>query len=53
MDAVLIAYLLVWIGIVLYVGRLGAEQRRLSRALEALQLEVEDSQLLRETENPT
>jgi CcmD family protein len=42
MSGYLIAYVIVWLGVVLYVIRLGAEQRRLSRALEALRLQVED-----------
>jgi CcmD family protein len=43
MSGFLIAYLIVWLGVVFYVIRLGAEQRRLSRALESLRLRVEDS----------
>jgi CcmD family protein len=41
MDGFMIAYLVVWLGVVLYVGRMGAEQRRLSRALETLRSQVE------------
>ena len=44
MGGFLSAYLAVWLGVVLYVGRLAAEQRRLSRALETLRLQVEDSE---------
>jgi CcmD family protein len=44
MDGFLIAYLVVWIGVGLYIGRLGAEQRRLSRALETLRLQIEASE---------
>jgi CcmD family protein len=37
------AYLAVWLGLLLYVLRLGAEQRRLSQAVQALQLRVRQS----------
>ncbi len=40
MTGLLIAYLIVWLGVLLYVIRLGAEQRRLSRALEALRVQL-------------
>jgi len=43
MSWFVIAYVIVWVGVVLYLARLGAEQRRLSRALEALRSQVEDS----------
>jgi CcmD family protein len=42
MDGFLIAYLVVWMAVVVYVGRMGAEQRRLSRALKTLRLQVEE-----------
>lgn len=35
------AYLVVWLGTLLYVMWLGAEQRRLQRTLESLQLQIE------------
>lgn len=44
MSGFVIAYWIVWLGVVGYVARLGAEQRRLSRALEALRRQVEDSE---------
>jgi CcmD family protein len=43
MSGFVIAYWIVWLGVVGYVARLGAEHRRLSRALEALRWQVEDS----------
>jgi CcmD family protein len=43
MSGFVIAYGIVWLGVVGYVARLGAEQRRLSRALEALRWEASDS----------
>lgn len=43
MDVFLIAYVIVWLGVVWYVVRLGAEQRRLSRMVEDLHLRVEES----------
>ncbi len=36
MGAFIVAYLVLWVGVVWYVLRLGAAQRRLQRALEAL-----------------
>jgi CcmD family protein len=44
MDGFVIAYLVVWLGVVLFVCRMGAEQRRLSRALETLRMQVEESE---------
>jgi CcmD family protein len=38
------AYLLVWFGLLAYVARLGAKQRRLAEALESLQAQWEDRQ---------
>jgi len=43
MGAFLTAYVVVWLGVALYVLRLGAEQRRLKRAVEALRVQLEDS----------
>jgi CcmD family protein len=43
MGAFLTAYVVVWLGIVLYVVRLGAEQRRLSRTVEGLRSHLEDA----------
>ncbi len=43
MSGFVIAYLVVWLGVVGYLARLGDEHRRLSRALEALRSQVEDS----------
>ena len=40
MNTLLIAYLFVWLGVVFYLIRLGTEQRRLSRALEALRVQM-------------
>lgn len=37
MTTFVVAYLLVWAGLLGYVIRLGAEQRRLRRELDALQ----------------
>jgi CcmD family protein len=37
MTMLVIAYILVWLAIFLYVARLHVEQRRLSRELEKLQ----------------
>jgi CcmD family protein len=44
MDAFVTAYVVVWLGIVLYVVRLGAEQRRLSRTVEGLRSHLEVAQ---------
>jgi CcmD family protein len=44
MGAFVTAYVVVWLGIVLYVVRLGAEQRRLSRTVGGLRSRLEDSQ---------
>lgn len=44
METFVAAYLIVWLAVVLYVGRLHTRQRRLERALEALQLDREGSQ---------
>jgi len=41
MLALLIAYLAVWIGTLLYILRLAAAQRRLQRALAGLQRRAE------------
>jgi CcmD family protein len=43
MGAFVTAYVVVWLGIVLYIVRMGAEQRRLSRAVEGLRSHLEDS----------
>ncbi len=39
MGTFIAAYLIVWTGVVWYVLRLGAAQRRLQRALDALKCE--------------
>jgi CcmD family protein len=44
MGAFVAAYLVVWMAVVMYVLRLGARQRRLRRAIEALELHCEQSQ---------
>ncbi len=44
MGAFLTAYVLVWLGVVLYVVRLGAEQRRLARTVEALRWQLGERQ---------
>ena len=44
MDTFVAAYLVAWLVVLLYVVRLGAHQRRLLRALEALQLQREQSE---------
>jgi CcmD family protein len=36
MTTLVLAYLLVWLAVVLYIGRLGFRQNRLERALHAL-----------------
>ncbi len=41
MSAFVAAYAAVWLGVVLYVARLGAQQRRLARSAESLQLRLE------------
>ncbi len=38
------AYLVVWLAVVLYVLWLGVRQRRLQRAIEALELHFEQSE---------
>jgi CcmD family protein len=43
MSGFVIAYLIVWLGVVGYTVRLGMEQRRLSRAVGALCSQVEDA----------
>lgn len=37
MTSFLIAYLIVWLGILLFVARLGAQQQRLARAIRDLE----------------
>ena len=44
MGPYLTAYVIVWLGVALYTARLGAEQRRLRRTVEALGSQLEDSQ---------
>jgi len=41
MGTFVAAYVAVWLAVVLYVARLGAEQRRLARSVESLQLRLE------------
>ncbi len=41
MSSFIAAYLLIWVGLLSYVVRLGTHQRRLARSLESLQHEVE------------
>ncbi len=41
MSTFVAAYAAVWLAVVLYVARLGAEQRRLARSVESLQLRLE------------
>jgi CcmD family protein len=43
MSTFLIAYLIVWAGVLGYVVRLAAQQRRLLRTLESLQLQIQQS----------
>ncbi len=50
MGVLVAAYLIVWLAVVLYVVRLGAGQRQLRRALEALQSQFGRSQ---DPGNPT
>lgn len=38
------AYLIVWLGVGMYVVRLGVRQRRLERALAALELQAKDQE---------
>ncbi len=42
MGTFVTAYAVVWLAVVLYVARLGAEQRRIRQALEALESRRED-----------
>ena len=42
MDAWVTAYLVVWLGVVAYLARLDAAQRRLWRNVEALRAEMEE-----------
>jgi len=44
MFSVIAAYLLVWAGLLAYVVRLGAQQRRLAHSVEALQRELQRPQ---------
>jgi len=44
MGTFIAAYLVLWVGVVWYVLRLGAGQRRLQRALEALQWQAGQSE---------
>jgi CcmD family protein len=44
MGALVAAYLIVWLGVVLYLARLGARQARLERRLEALRAAGEESE---------
>ena len=41
MGTLLVAYIAVWMGVSLYVARLGVRQRRIERRLEALQVQLE------------
>ena len=42
MGAFVAAYAAVWLAVVLYVARLGVQQRRLTRTAEGLQLRLEE-----------
>ncbi len=42
MTAFVAAYAAVWLAVVLYVARLGAQQRRLARTAESLRLRLEE-----------
>jgi len=41
MGTFVAAYAAVWLAVVLYVARLGAQQRQLARSVEGLQLRLE------------
>lgn len=44
MSGFVVAYWIVWMGVIGYLVRLSVEQRRLSRSLEALRLQIEAGQ---------
>ncbi|MFV1969332.1 MAG: CcmD family protein [Pirellulaceae bacterium] len=44
MDTVVIAYLVVWLAVVVYVARLGVQQRSLLRIVNALVVQGDPSQ---------
>lgn len=44
MATFIAAYLIVWLGVAIYVVRLGVRQRRLERALAAFEREAGDRQ---------
>ncbi len=55
MAALIAAYLIVWMAVVFYLSRLGAEQRRLARRLEDLRLygnDIGDSEAPQERPRP-
>ncbi len=43
METFVTTYLIVWLAVVLYVGRLHTGQRRLERALQKLQRRLDES----------
>ena len=50
MTTFMAAYLLVWLAVLVYVGHLGVEQRRLQRSLDTLRDDTPDA--VSETETP-
>jgi len=44
MGALVGAYVVVWLAVVLYVARLGAEQQRLARRLTAIELSAAEAE---------
>ena len=44
MDPWVMAYLVVWLGVVAYLARLGARQRRLTRIVESLTAEAAEKE---------
>lgn len=44
MGTLITAYVIVWAAVALYVLRMGGQQRRLGRALRALQLQLDQEE---------
>lgn len=51
METFVVAYLLVWLAVFLYVVRLNVRHRRLSRRLEELETRLEEPQASRQPQS--
>ena len=44
MESFVAAYSLVWFAVLVYVARLGAEQRKIAKSIEALQASIKNDE---------